>query len=594
MPDNVEIDMFLRNAQACLMKEYDPAGCWVGELSSSALSTAVAVCALDRFDRVAYADQIERGLRWLAEHVNTDGGWGDTVDSPSNLSTTLLCWSAFSMAGKAAQYDRVVAGAVARITRETGGVDAGRIVDAVIRHYGDDRTFSVPILSVCALAGRLGAEPAAWDHVPQLPFELAVFPHRFFKMLRLTVVSYAIPALIAIGLLRHRRRPCRSFLLRTWRNFVVGCVLGKIDRIQPGNGGFLEATPLTAFVAASMSAAGYASHVVTRRAVDFIVKSMRIDGSWPIDTNLSTWLTTLSVNALTQMPGSVLTARQTDAVRRRLLDQQYRNVHPFTRADPGAWSWTSLPGAVPDADDTSGALIALRRLGPMDDEVRSAAMEGIRWLMDLQNNDGGIPAFCRGWGKLPFDRSCPDITAHAMRALAEWRGDMTPSLRLRMDDCLERAKLFLERVQRADGSWVPLWFGNQHVPGGENPAFGTAQVLIGLAESARLGAKGLNALMERGVKWLVSAQNPDGGWGGARGVPSSVEETALAVGALADRGMPEAVTGGIEWLSRNTDCGRSFRPAPIGLYFSALWYYEKLYPVIFTVAALGRLKKNSQ
>ena len=27
---------------------------------------------------------------------------------------------------------------------------------------------------------------------------------------------------------------------------------------------------------------------------------------------------------------------------------------------------------------------------------------------------------------------------------------------------------------------------------------------------------------------------------------------------------------------------------PIGLYFAKLWYYEKLYPVIFTTAALGR------
>jgi squalene-hopene/tetraprenyl-beta-curcumene cyclase len=28
-------------------------------------------------------------------------------------------------------------------------------------------------------------------------------------------------------------------------------------------------------------------------------------------------------------------------------------------------------------------------------------------------------------------------------------------------------------------------------------------------------------------------------------------------------------------------------PSPIGLYFAKLWYYEKLYPLIFTVASLG-------
>jgi hypothetical protein len=39
--------------------------------------------------------------------------------------------------------------------------------------------------------------------------------------------------------------------------------------------------------------------------------------------------------------------------------------------------------------------------------------------------------------------------------------------------------------QRADGSWVPLWFGNQDHPAEENPVYGTAKVL--LAYAARRG-----------------------------------------------------------------------------------------------------------
>ena len=38
-----------------------------------------------------------------------------------------------------------------------------------------------------------------------------------------------------------------------------------------------------------------------------------------------------------------------------------------------------------------------------------------------------------------------------------------------------------------------------------------------------------------------------------------------------------------------TDSGRSIPPAPIGLYFAKLWYHEKLYPPIFTLAALSKL-----
>ena len=31
-------------------------------------------------------------------------------------------------------------------------------------------------------------------------------------------------------------------------------------------------------------------------------------------------------------------------------------------------------------------------------------------------------------------------------------------------------------------------------------------------------------------------------------------------------------------------------PTPIGFYFAKLWYHERLYPVIFSVAALNRLR----
>ena len=79
-----------------------PDGHWVGELSSSALSTATAVCALSVVERHNPSFRIQRsalriskGLNWLARNVNADGGWGDTPLSLSNISTTTLCWAAF-------------------------------------------------------------------------------------------------------------------------------------------------------------------------------------------------------------------------------------------------------------------------------------------------------------------------------------------------------------------------------------------------------------------------------------------------------------------------------------------------------------------
>ena len=48
----------------------------------------------------------------------------------------------------------------------------------------------------------------------------------------------------------------------------------------------------------ALAACGGRAPEVTADGVRFLVASVRPDGSWPIDTNLATWVTTLSVNAL--------------------------------------------------------------------------------------------------------------------------------------------------------------------------------------------------------------------------------------------------------------------------------------------------------
>ena len=73
---------------------------------------------------------------------------------------------------------------------------------------------------------------------------------------------------------------------------------------------------------------------------------------------------------------------------------------------------------------------------------------------------------------------------------------------------------------------------------------------------------------QRGQQFLYSIQQEDGSFG-------AIEDTALAVAALGD-------ARGARWLEERAD----FEPSPVGLYFAKLWYSEKLYPLIFTVAAL--------
>src|SRR6185295_1744374 len=148
---------------------------------------------------------------------------------------------------------------------------------------------------------------------------------------------------------------------------------------------------------------------------------------------------------------------------------------------------------------TAGALLALHRFGgASDDSTRRAAFAGMEWLLGLQNRDGGIPTFCRGWGKLPFDRSSPDLTAHALCAWSVWLAEAPAGMQARLRPAFSRAVNYLRHSQQADGSWVPLWFGNQDAPNEENPTYGTSRVLIALQQLATLDLAVVSELLAKG------------------------------------------------------------------------------------------------
>jgi squalene-hopene/tetraprenyl-beta-curcumene cyclase len=592
---------------AALLAERNPQGHWSGELSSSALSTATASFALSLYasKHPGSSDQIlpltRRGLEWLAATQNADGGWGDTPISISNISTTPLCWAAFGGIPSGERHAGTIERAEKWLAKAAGGCDPEHLADAIIARYGKDRTFSVPILTMCALAGRLGSGRDAWKRVIPLPFELAACPHQLFAALRLPVVSYALPALIAIGQARHVNAPSTNPFARLIRNLTQRKTLEVLREIQPESGGFLEATPLTSFVLMSLVGSRQAGHAVARHAADFLMRAARPDGSWPIDTNLATWVTTLSVNALGEEVVRI-PAKERELILGWLLDQQYTREHPYTHAAPGAWAWTDLPGGVPDADDTAGALLALSHLLKNDArkaEVAPSISSGLNWLMRIQNSDGGIPTFCRGWTNLPFDRSSPDITAHALRAWHAWTDEQIPNRR--GEKACVRAVNYLETHQRPTGEWIPLWFGNQFDLEDENHVYGTARVLSALARFPEHA----ESLILRGMSRLLAMQNQDGSWCGALGdrdLPGSIEETALAIEACATilgnesvakeiEELSEALERGVNWLLKEIEEERWKTAAPIGFYFAKLWYYERLYPIIFSVGALRAVRK---
>ena len=593
-------------ARQALLDERQDHSYWEGELSASALSTATAISALVLYQEPLVAPSantsqpaeqssedlsrlVHQGIQWLQDHQNPDGGWGDTDQSYSNIATTLLVVAAFHLAEVATEQADLLARAEAYIETQDR-------FDGLRRRYGKDKTFVVPILTNLALAGIV-----PWKDVNALPFELACLPQSFYRFVRMPVVSYAIPALVAIGQARYLHQPPWNPLSRWLRRAAISPSLRVLKKMQPASGGYLEAVPLTSFVIMSLAGTDRRSHPVTRQGIHFLVNSVRADGSWPIDTNLATWNTTLALQALAAGGEDLAQLDCLDW----LLGCQHTERHPFTGAEPGGWGWSDLSGAVPDSDDTPSALLALNSwrhspsCSPGDRErIEVAARSGLEWLLRLQNRNGGWPTFCRGWGKLPFDRSGADLTAHALRAMQAWQDQVGhPGIHAgRWQRSIKRGFEFLQHQQRSDGSWIPLWFGNQDHPQEENPVYGTAKVLLAYRDWQMTN----EMPAQRGFQWLQDNQRADGGWGGGEallqnrpeGISSSVEETTLAVEALLGQTSlsqsQESINKGLTWIVKEVETGRFRENSVVGFYFAKLWYHEKLYPITFTVSALAQ------
>jgi squalene-hopene/tetraprenyl-beta-curcumene cyclase len=167
---------------------------------------------------------------------------------------------------------------------------------------------------------------------------------------------------------------------------------------------------------------------------------------------------------------------------------------------------------------------------------------------------------------------------------------------------------YLKRTQQSDGSWLPLWFGNQDRIEEDNPFYGTARVLLAYAQCGRSN----DSIAKQGVKFLLSQQNRDGGWGGGPSIRyvseqsmslaghayeigqtcSTIEETAIVLeGIMACSGEivdPRTIMRGLEWLSLAIHAGYHHTSQPIGFYFAKLWYHERQYPLAFSLSALRK------
>jgi len=289
------------------------------------------------------------------------------------------------------------------------------------------------------------------------------------------------------------------------------------------------------------------------------------------------------------------------------------------KAEPGGWCFEHHNDFYPDADDTAMVLAALAETSWADgaaggvwagrveateapgraarrERVAWAIHRGLRWLLAMQNDDGGWGAFDRNNNRrflcyVPFadhnamiDPSAPDLTGRVL--------EMLGLLGRRVGDPpVDRAVRYLRRAQRPDGSWFGRW--------GVNYIYGTWQALTGLVA---VGVDRGDPAVVAGAQWLLAHQQPDGGWGESpdsyddpslRGQgPTTASQTAWALMGLVAAGLadhPAALRGVRFLLERQRPDGTWDEPQFTGTGFPRVFYLRyHYYPIYFPLLALAR------
>lgn len=210
----------------------------------------------------------------------------------------------------------------------------------------------------------------------------------------------------------------------------------------------------------------------------------------------------------------------------RNLRPEDRHIRLGPDGDAAAWAFEYHNDWYPDVDDTGMIAKSLFRAagdasGPVSARsapgaaaspdrlalYRDTAQKAARWIVAMQNDDGGWAAFDktrdRPWMEaVPFadhnamqDPSCSDVTGRTIESLV--------TCGLPADHpSIVRAVEYLLRTQQPEGCWWGRW--------GCNYIYGTWQALGGMSHA---GVPIDHPAMQRALAWVRSVQNDDGGFG---------------------------------------------------------------------------------
>ncbi|TYS54415.1 squalene--hopene cyclase [Sutcliffiella horikoshii] len=370
-----------------------------------------------------------------------------------------------------------------------------------------------------------------------------------------------------------------------------------IERIEE-NGTIYSYFSASFFMVFAFLALGYdANHPLIRNAFRGMKSYLCRNAEQPFIQNSpsTVWDTALLTAALQQAGvsyrhSSIMTANN------YLLSRQHQKYGDWAVNNPdvipGGWGFSDINTFVPDIDDTTAALRAITPLTQTNILYKEAWNKGVEWILSMQNDDGGWSAFEKNMDnyllslipfkyedRVLFDPSTADLTGRTLYFLGEYTTIPLES------EIFQTAKEWFERNQEANGSWYGRW-GNCYI-------YGTWAAITGLKA---IGVSNDDPIISRAVKWLLSVQNEDGGWGEScasdikkRYIPlphSTPSQTAWALDALisASDNPTSKIEVGIHALLNILEAndGRSNYPTGAGIpggYYIHYHSYKYIWPL---------------
>ncbi len=252
----------------------------------------------------------------------------------------------------------------------------------------------------------------------------------------------------------------------------------------------------------------------------------------------------------------------------------------FPKEKSRAWSFNSHDKSLPDLDDTAVVVQTLATSQHKEDlQTQVAIREGVKWILDRQNKDGGFPAWTRGVPKSLFkiarkiiknlpeieDISQMDITGRVVHMLS-----IVKKSGVQVDPRVEASLAQACRFLKNGGEGVKgVPFRISHGHWFSNYFYSASMQLIGLIHGNCSGS-----LPPTVAHWLVLQQNSDGGWGEsnlsyARREPvkmySTLSQTALVLTGLieyfkftGDGQIGASISRGIDFLIRKSNRGQDW------------------------------------